>query len=513
MGKTNYKIYTPSKCSELIVLPAIENYFKGIYSKKKLNSIKIIDLSCGTGNLLSLSLEKLIELSFEITGKYFYNPKWIIGIDVDIKASFQYKKSISDILNKYNLKGEARFKHADGLLTDIKEKYDIVLGNPPYIGEKNNKDLFKKIRHTTFGRRYYESKMDYFYFFIEKAIEILKPNGFISYITTNYWLKADSGKILRDVLKKNGRFIEIDNFNTSVFEDAPGQHNIIFLWQKIEDKSICENIDFKVDVKLESLHFSMKEKDLYSSSGRIRLIKEKDLEFNEKIEKKSNYKLKDLFFVNQGIISGCDKAFVLNEYDENFKEYLRPLYKNKDIQKYSYNKKNKFWILYINNSDKINDYLKSHLIEYKDKLEKRREVKSGKISWHELQWARSENIFLDEKIVVRQRCKTNLFAYSKKPFYGSADIYFLTLKNKKINIFYILGYLNSDVFYRWYKLNGKSKGYNLEFYSTPLKEIPIFYPKNKSGTSYIEALVKEQIKNYSEDTQNQINIYFKNLFK
>lgn len=513
MGKNNFKVYTPSKYAEIITSSALKNYFQDIYSKKQLDKLRIIDLSCGTGNLLCLMLEKLIELSFEINGEYSYNSLWLKGYDLDEHAGKKFQKSILEILRTYNLSGNISFENKDGLLTNISEKYDIVLGNPPYIGEKNNKELFDNIKQTKFGKLYYESKMDYFYFFIEKAMEILKPNGILSYITTNYWLKADSGKTLRYFLRKNGKFLEINNFNMSVFEEAPGQHNIIFLWKKINDEIIYNNEEFKVKVTLENIDFIMNEEDLYSPTGRIRLIKEQDIEFNEKVYSKSNYKLSELFHVNQGIISGCDKAFVLKEYDKRFKEYLKPLYKNKDILKYSYTKKNKFWVLYIDSDKKINSYLRNLLLTYREKLENRREVKSGRISWYELQWSRKENIFLDEKIIVRQRCKTNLFAYSNEPFYGSADIYYLTPKVKGFNIFYILGFLNSDVFYRWYKLNGKSKGYNLEFYSTPLKEIPIYYPKDILEIKDIEELVKDQIKDYSDNRQDKINLYFKNLFK
>lgn len=35
------------------------------------------------------------------------------------------------------------------------------------------------------------------YFFIEKGIELLDENGILSYITTNYWLRADGAKKLR----------------------------------------------------------------------------------------------------------------------------------------------------------------------------------------------------------------------------------------------------------------------------------------------------------------------------
>ena len=59
--------------------------------------------------------------------------------------------------------------------------------------------------------------MDYFYFFIEKGIELLEESGTLVYLTTNYWLRADGAKILRGTLRENGEFISIKNYDNSLF--------------------------------------------------------------------------------------------------------------------------------------------------------------------------------------------------------------------------------------------------------------------------------------------------------
>lgn len=62
-------------------------------------------------------------------------------------------------------------------------------------------------------------------------------------------------------------------------------------------------------------------------------------EYNKRVKEIANYRLKDLVNINQGIVSGYDKAFVFDEYQEKFKDYLKPFYKNKDIGKYNNEKK------------------------------------------------------------------------------------------------------------------------------------------------------------------------------
>ncbi len=215
--------------------------------------------------------------------------------------------------------------------------------------------------------------------------------------------------------------------------------------------------------------------------------------------------------VNQGIVSGADRVFVFNEYKEEFKKYLKPFYKNKDIGKYEVSKKPPFWIIYLNGKSELDDKLMNYLLEYKGKLSLRREVVNNRINWWELQWARDEEIFLKPKIVVRQRCKTNNFGYTEDPFYSSADVYYLTAKNPEINLFYILGYLNSKVFYYWFNYIGKKKGKNLEFYSTPLKECPLYYPNEENEIKVIVDLVRKQLESYSEDIQKEIDLYFSKI--
>lgn len=227
---------------------ALNKYLENNLKEDILN-IKVIDISCGSGNLLLAILEELLKISKEIFGEYKYSENWITGFDVDLNALKLLEKRAEALFFKYGVFGKLNLKECDSLYEKIDEKYDIVIGNPPYLGEKNHKEIFHTIKETDFGKKYYKPKMDYFYFFIDKGIDILKDSGILVYLTTNYWLKADSAEGIREKMKFEGSFFRLENYSYSIFKDAIGQHNIIFYWQKNR-----ENLEISVNDEIGRAH-------------------------------------------------------------------------------------------------------------------------------------------------------------------------------------------------------------------------------------------------------------------
>ncbi len=89
-----------------------------------------------------------------------------------------------------------------------KNGFDIVIGNPPYIGESQHKDTFAPIKQGNL-RKYYQGKMDYFYFFFHLGLNLGNMKSVISFITTNYFLTANGAKKLREDLKARANFISL----------------------------------------------------------------------------------------------------------------------------------------------------------------------------------------------------------------------------------------------------------------------------------------------------------------
>jgi len=69
--------------------------------------------------------------------------------------------------------------------------FDAIVGNPPYLKERGSKEIFEPILKTKMGHLYHQGKMDLWYYFIHRGIDILKKKGFLGFITNSYWMKSD----------------------------------------------------------------------------------------------------------------------------------------------------------------------------------------------------------------------------------------------------------------------------------------------------------------------------------
>ena len=127
--------------------------------------------------------------------------------------------------------------------------FDVVIGNPPYVGQKGNKEKFQEIKNDNLGRRFHQRRMDLFYFFFHLALDKLKNSGVCSFITTNYYLTATYADKLRADLKNRSSILELINFNElKIFESALGQHNLITILIKNNNhKKNCKviNVNYK----------------------------------------------------------------------------------------------------------------------------------------------------------------------------------------------------------------------------------------------------------------------------
>ena len=140
-------------------------------------------------------------------------------------------KEIEEIKNNVIFKNafEWRFEFPEVLDNDGNfTGFDIVIGNPPYIGEKELSSFFNDVKKIPEWVEFYRRRTNIYYFFMKRSNEILKPNGQLSLIIPREFLTADWSNKLRHYLLNNLRISTMIDFDTNqVFKDA-GTTSLIF---------------------------------------------------------------------------------------------------------------------------------------------------------------------------------------------------------------------------------------------------------------------------------------------
>lgn len=521
-------VYTPEEIAMYIIKNTVQK--EDIISNPY---IKIVDPACGCGNIIiplfkylyNLYIENLEEINLknnlcikENDIKEHIIRNNIYGVDIDnIAIMILYIDLFhnADIICKNNILNK------DFLNEKLPFKFNIILGNPPYIGHKTvEKNYFKEIKEKY--KEVYKDKGDLSYCFFKGAFMNVNKDFKISFITSRYFMESQSGENLRKFIINNFTILKIvDFYGIRPFKNTGIDPVIIFL----RDKNFCRENSIKIIKPIDSNKINRREfiKSVFLNEGnsfnkffissenlkekRWILKNENELNILNKIRNKSKSRLRDICESYQGIITGCDKAFIIKKediVDGNLEEdIIRPWIKSSSIEKNYVNKSDKF-IIYSNDIENIEKYpnIKKHLDPFKEKLLNRRECKNGIRKWYELQWGRKSEIFEKEKIVFPYKSKDNRFALDKGSYF-SADIYCMCIKENINNYSYnfLLFLLNSKLYKFYFQSFGKKLGEDLyEYYPNTLMDMMI--PKEFLKENFR----KEYLYKYFDLTEEEIDI-------
>jgi adenine-specific DNA-methyltransferase len=452
--------------------------------------VRIVDISCGAGYFLIRCFEalqkifrqnfnELISANPELKGRLtsdnigkFIVENNIWGADIDQEAV----SMVREALNKAaGCSCQSNILCADSLLDGLEnenhrefwvQQYDCVIGNPPYIGHKGVPAEYKSLLYKHY-KEVYKDKADISYCFFKRGLELLKPKGLLSFITSRYFMEGPSAEKLRSFITAYTVEELVDFGDCKVFADAGVSVAIISIKKQSSMQEVMvrklDNCGNSTDI----INISEKppfyiEKSFLKKDGWL-LLEPKALELFNLIEDSSSHEVRDLFDSYQGIITGCDKAFVLNEQQAQAldieKELLKPWIKNSHVEKFEVKPSDKRLIF----SDLITNpeaYPKAIAFAevHKDKLLQRRECMRGVRQWFQLQWGRDRKFFEREKLVYPYKAAANRFAVDSQGMYCSADVYSLLLKEEFQGIYslhYIAALLNSKTLEFYFKCMAK----------------------------------------------------------
>ncbi|MFX1553918.1 MAG: Eco57I restriction-modification methylase domain-containing protein [Promethearchaeota archaeon] len=139
----------------------------------------------------------------------------------------------------------------DFLLDFNSDKFDMIIGNPPYVENKKIKDIkFKEKLHKRYKTAY--RLFDLSILFIERSLELLEIDGHLSFILPNKFLSADYGIKVRQLILNKSEIKEIINISSlPIFQNAATYPIILFLKKAKQDKG--QEVIIKIFKKLNDL--------------------------------------------------------------------------------------------------------------------------------------------------------------------------------------------------------------------------------------------------------------------
>lgn len=525
-NKSNGTVYTPLEICTYILSNTI-------FTKDVIENpfIRIVDPSCGCGNFLfplytylfHIYMDNLqvinenhkIHLTEENLSKHIIDNN-IFGFDIDETSIKAYLVDVFVLRGYINLKN---IKVCDFLLGDMEGNFNIIIGNPPYVGHKTVEKEYSAILKNQFGK-IYKDKSDLSYCFFLSSLKYLVKNGKLTFITSRYFLESPSGEELRKVLKNYYTINRIvDFYGIRPFKGIGIDPVIMFIDNLCSEEYDIDVIKPNTNVldrgksfytslfhnKGNDYHKFSINKNLLNNKGWI-LRDESSRNIINKIEKKSFTTLSNICESYQGIITGCDNAFVVDkDLIEEYKieeDLIRPWIKSSYIESFKVNFKGKY-LIYSNFIEKEEEYPYSiaYIRKHELKLNKRRECINGVRKWYQLQWGRNSEIFEEEKIIFPYKSTNNRFSIDKGSYF-SADVYCLVLKdNVPFTYEYLLRILNSDVYEYYFKSFAKKLGENqYEYYPNNIMKlcIPTMMHKGSIDNSWLYE--------YFELDENEINL-------
>lgn len=221
-------------------------------------SLTICDPACGSGAFLNAALEFLIAehryvdvLTKKILG-YSLPLSWtpndilehnLFGVDINEEAVEIARLSLwlrtaskerklsnlsknikcgNSLINDKMIAGEKAFNWESEFEEVFnKEKgFDIVIGNPPYVDIKALPSSIVDHYFAAYGSA--NNRINLFALFIERALKLIKPDGYFSYIIPSALLSQESYKKLRELLLKNIALKEIVRLPNESFGGSAG---------------------------------------------------------------------------------------------------------------------------------------------------------------------------------------------------------------------------------------------------------------------------------------------------
>ena len=314
---------------------------------------------------------------------------------------------------------------------DTNSGFDIVLANPPYVRQEKLDPDDQKSYAESFPE-VHVGTADLLVYFYARAIQLLRPGGWMSFISSNKFMRAGYGNGIREHLTSELAIKKIIDLGDLPLFDANGKpiaaYPVVMVGKRSNDSDVCTTTiaDLAVHVRQQLL-----DSNLNTTPENVRgvlesldhtLVKTSVEDFPQTLLKRHGWVLEEpnlvrLFerLMNQGtplgeflkgriyygVKTGLNEAFVINqskrneliEEDNRSSEIIKTWLRGRDIRRWKPDWAEKY-VIFARRGIDINQYpaVKEHLSQWRKSLEPKKNSKQlglgrkpGDYQWYEIQ--------------------------------------------------------------------------------------------------------------------------------
>ncbi|MDZ5842477.1 Eco57I restriction-modification methylase domain-containing protein [Stenotrophomonas maltophilia] len=383
--------------------------------------------------------------------------------------------------------------------------FDIVIANPPYVRQEEIKEL-KPLLKDVYKYECYTGTADLFVYFYERSVKLLKPQGVLSFITSNKWYRTKYGENLRLFMATHTRLKNIIDFGDEAVFTAIAYPTIVIATRREKplnpppatDQVRALNWTQEHPVEefpavFQAAAFNVPQVKLTKAGWQLeppgkRQLLERVISTGTPLRKYLGAR------VSRGITTGLNEAFVIDSQtrarliaeDAKSAEIIKPFMRGNDVKRWKARPED-LWLIFtrrpfpVDQYPAIKKYLSSFQVQLMPKPEnwddgrdgKWKGRKAGSYEWFEIQ----DNIaywqeFERPKIVSTKVSIEPTFSLDNEAYYLGNTAYFIPADDDRL---YLLALLNSSVsaYYARGRFVGKQNGYYevqpeaLEAFPTP----------------------------------------------
>ena len=264
------------------------------------------------------------------------------------KLRAQIDEAVRDILLGFKTQGAAitfDFRLYFGEVFAGKDGFDVVIGNPPYVRQEAIRE-FKpalKARYACFT-----GTADLYVYFYERALQILRTGGVLTFITSNKYFRAGYGEKLRGYLSEHTALHRLIDFGDAPVFEAIAYPSILIATQHTPLNGTVRALAWQADWALAEFatrrasdSFDLPQRELTRDGWR--LSAQTSLRLLEKLRTAGKplgeFVKSKLYY---GIKTGLNEAFVVDRatHDRLIGEHassadvLKPFLRGRDVKRW-----------------------------------------------------------------------------------------------------------------------------------------------------------------------------------